>query len=118
MSLFVEGHQIPMFERYLTSNDDLNLITKTGIYLTSDQTPKNPPTDLPDWKQRWATIVVLNHDDGQIHQFYLMQELLYHRWISKSDGPYIDWQRLILQPDYDALKARIDRISEKIGGGI
>ena len=115
MSLFINGHQLLRFERYLNENDDMNQLTKTGIYMTTNMTPQNSPSDYNDG--RWGTIVVINHDDGQIIQFWLIQSRIYQRWITTL-GPQTGWQELVFMSEFDALKSRVDRLSDKIGGGI
>ena len=104
--------------RALTRDDDLNSIKEQGIYRAnfSDGMPKNTPNRSELSNPDYFTVVVINHDDGQVHQFILSQDTLFYRWTSYG-GLTSKWQRLIFSNDLQQLTNRIQALENKIGGG-
>ena len=105
--------------RALTRDDDLNFIKEQGIYRTnlSDGMPKNTPNRSELSNPDYFTVVVINHDDGQVHQFVLSQSTLFYRW-TRYGIASSDWQRLIFSNDLQQLTNRIQALENKIGGVI
>lgn len=105
--------------RALTRDDDLNFIKEQGIYRTnlSDGMPKNTPNRSELSNPDYFTVVVINHDDGQVHQFVLSQSTLFYRW-TRYGIVSSDWQRLIFSNDLQQLTNRIQALENKIGGVI
>lgn len=105
--------------RALTRDDDLNSIKEQGIYRAnlSDGMPKNTPNRSELSNPDYFTIVVINHDDGQVHQFVLSQNTLFYRWV-RYGIVSSDWQRLIFSNDLQQLTNRIKALENKIGGVI
>lgn len=105
--------------RALTRDDDLNSIKEQGIYRAnfSDGMPKNTPNRSELSNPDYFTVVVINHDDGQVHQFILSQDTLFYRW-TRYGGLTGKWQRLIFSNDLQQLTNRIQALENKIGGVI
>ena len=105
--------------RALTRDDDLNFIKEQGIYRTnlSDGMPKNTPNRSELSNPDYFTVVVINHDDGQVHQFILSQDTLFYRW-TRYESLTGNWQRLIFSNDLQQLTNRIQALENKIGGVI
>lgn len=119
MGLNFNGNKISLgrsliFQRTLTSNDDMNTIFKEGIYETTNSAPKNSP--LENNEGRWGTIFVIQHDTEQIIQLWLIQNSIYHRWITVT-GPQTNWSRYADKSDIDNLQSQINVLKNKIGGG-
>lgn len=99
---------IPLaFKRTLTSADDMNKVLESGIYITQETAPKNfPPSDITN-HGLWGTILVYNHDVGQILQLWLIQGNVFHRWIASS-VPQTEWQRYADQSDITDLQNSVN----------
>ena len=99
---------IPLaFRGTLTSTDDMNKVLESGIYITQGTAPKNfPPSDITN-HGLWGTILVYNHDAGQILQLWFIQGNVFHRWIS-SNVPQTEWQRYADQSDITDLQNQIN----------
>ena len=126
MGLFINGKAVDEVSsnalkdiRKLTRDDDLNFIKEQGIYRTflSDGMPKNAPEPRKLSNPDYFTVVVVNHDDGQVHQFILSQATLFYRWTRYGDLTG-NWQRLIFSDDLEQLTSRIQVLESKIGGVI
>lgn len=125
MGLFINGKAVDEVSsnalkdiRKLTRDDDLNFIKEQGIYRTflSDGMPKNAPEPRKLSNPDYFTVVVVNHDDGQVHQFILSQATLFYRW-TRYGNLTGNWQRLIFSDDLEQLTSRIQVLESKIGGG-
>ena len=105
--------------RALTRDDDLNSIKDQGIYRAnfSGGMPKNTPNRSELSNPDYFTVVVINHDDGQVHQFILSQDTLFYRW-TRYGSLTGNWQRLIFSNDLQQLTNRIQALENKIGGVI
>lgn len=104
-------NDIPLaFKGLLTSTDDMNKVLESGMYITQGAAPQNfPPSD----KNRglWGTILVYNHDAGQILQLWLVQGNVFHRWIMNS-APQTEWQRYADQSDITDLQNQIQQLKD------
>lgn len=97
---------IPLaFKGTLTSTDDMNKVFESGMYITQRAAPQNfPPSDINHGF--WGTILVYNHDAGQILQLWFIQGNVFHRWISTSE-PQTEWQRYADQSDITDLQNKL-----------
>lgn len=97
---------IPLaFKGTLTSTDDMNKVFESGMYITQGAAPQNfPPSDTNHGF--WGTILVYNHDAGQILQLWFIQGNVFHRWISTSE-PQTEWQRYADQSDITDLQNKL-----------
>ncbi|WP_052747898.1 pyocin knob domain-containing protein [Lactobacillus helveticus] len=98
---------IPLaFKGVLTSTDDMNKVLESGMYITQGAAPQNfPPSDINHGF--WGTILVYNHDAGQILQLWLVQGNVFHRWITNS-APQTEWQRYADQSDITDLQNSVN----------
>ncbi len=126
MGFFINGKEVDDASsnalkdiRALTRDDDLNSIKEQGIYRAnfSDGMPKNTPNRSELSNPDYFTVVVINHDDGQVHQFILSQDTLFYRW-TRYGSLTGKWQRLIFSNDLQQLTNRIQALENKIGGVI
>lgn len=126
MGFFINGKEVDYASsnalkdiRALTRDDDLNSIKEQGIYRAnlSAGMPKNTPNRSELSNPDYFTVVVINHDDGQVHQFILSQDTLFYRW-TRYGSLTGKWQRLIFSNDLQQLTNRIQVLENKIGGVI
>lgn len=95
----------------LTEQDDINTITKSGIYIINNSKPQNAPDDVFN-HGTWATLVVFHHDDNQIQQTWITGVHVLRRWITENNSAGIEWH-----DDFQVLQDQIDQLKSKIGGG-
>ena len=119
--LFIDKVKFDPFNFHeLSEADDMNDVLQSGFYVTRGTNPKNFPTAEIDNKGRWATVIVYNHDNGQILQQWIIQGRIYNRWLTTSGNgigaPQTDWIKVATQTDLESLQSQIDDLKNKIGG--
>lgn len=120
--LFIDKVKFNPFNFHeLSEADDMNNVLQSGFYVTRDTNPKNFPTAEIN-EGRWATVIVYNHDNGQILQQWIIQGRTYNRWLTTSTPsngigtPQTDWIKVATQTDLESLQSQINDLKKKIGG--
>lgn len=118
--LFIDKVKFDPFNFHeLSEADDMNNVLQSGFYVTRGTNPKNFPTAETN-KGRWATVLVYNHDNGQILQQWIIQGRTYNRWLTTPGNgignPMTDWIKVATQTDLESLQSQINDLKKKIGG--
>ena len=119
--LFIDKVKFNPFDFHeLSEADDMNNVLQSGFYVTRGTNPKNYPTTEMN-EGRWATVLVYNHDNGQILQQWITQGRTYNRWLTTPGNgigtPMTDWIKVATQADLESLQSQINDLKSKIGGG-
>lgn len=118
--LFINKIPFNLFKYHeLSEADDMNNVLESGFYVTRGTNPKNYPTGESN-EGRWATVLVYNHDNGQIIQRWIIQGREYKRWLTTPGNgignPMTNWIRVATQEDLDSLQSQINDLKKQIGG--
>lgn len=107
------NNALPYHKNPLTANDDLNNVLENGIYVLQGQTPKNAPA--LGGGERWGTIIVWKHDDGQIIQRFFLQDIIYFRWLATVNGApkaQTEWIKEADARDIEKLQNQINQLKK------
>ena len=107
------NNALPYHKNPLTANDDLNNVLENGIYVLQGQTPKNAPA--LSGSERWGTLIVWKHDDGQIIQRFFLQDLIYFRWLATVNGTpksQTEWIKEADARDIENLQNQINQLKK------
>lgn len=102
------NNALPYHKNPLTANDDLNNVLENGIYVLQGQIPKNTPAS-------WGTLIVWKHDDGQIIQRFFLQDHIYFRWLTITNGSptaQTEWIKEADARDIENLQNQINQLKK------